>query len=370
MTVRPVIAVLALGAITPAAALAQTSTQPYTPPSSGMSGGAAWTTVDLGTCSLASGTAVVEPGPAVGCNNSGIQSPGVAVSALGSVWAASTGGYAPGVATTYLQAINPTTSQVAPGQMINGITAPQAGVKGGSYLWLTGASAEAANGKSYAVAVAVDATGTVRKRFRSSVAGPNAMGQGMAYGAGRVWMADSTGRVYALVPSSGKRARTIRTPGPRGLAVSRSTLWVTNPSARTVRVFNTSTGAQRRAFKVIGSPNAVVSAAGSVWVFSQRYLYRYSPKTLKQTGRYRAPLSQSGWLGAASGPGGIWASNYVAQVVRFNTTTRTFDINATWSNGNVAGPLAGAAGALWVPDGGDSPFPVGHAVTRITPTGS
>lgn len=361
---RTFLALAALGAA-PALAIAQTSTAPYVPPFSGTATGVAWSTVDLRTCSVASGTAVVN-GAFAGCNNSGIASPAFATAAFGNIWTAANGGYG-GPATTYLQAINPSTSQVLPGTMITGIDAPQAGVQGGSYLWVAGATAEQGNGRTATVVVGVDSTGTVRKRFTSRAKAVAGMGQSVAYGAGRVWVGDSTNRIYALSPSTGALQRTISTPNTRGLAVSGSTLWATSATGRTVRVFNTSTGAQRAVFKVTGSPNAVVSASGSVWVFSQAYLYRYNPKTLKQVARYAAPPSQSGWLGAVPGPGGIWASNYVAQVVRFNTSTRTFDVSATWSNGNVAGSIGSAGGAVWVANGGISPAPVGHSVTRFLP---
>lgn len=365
MTSRTAMLALAALAAAPSLGAAQTATSPYVPPTQGTGAGVAWSTVDLGTCSVASGTAVVNGGFA-GCNNSGIGSPAFATSAFGSIWTAANGGYGGG-ATTYLQAINPSTAQAQTGTMVTGIDAPQAGVQGGAYLWVAGATAEAANGKSATVVVAVDSTGTVRKRFTSSARALGAMGQSVAYGAGRVWVGDTTNRIYALSASTGTLQRTISTSNTRGLAVSGSTLWATNASARTVRVFNTSTGAQRAVFKVTGAPNAVVPASGSVWVFTQGYLYRYNPSTLKQVARYAAPASQSGWVGAVVGPGGIWASNYVAQVVRFNTSTRTFDINTTWSNSNVAGSIGSANGAVWVANGGISPAPVGHSVTRFTP---
>ena len=365
MIPRSVAVALAAAAAAPALAMGQTSTTPYVPPTQGTGTGVAWSTVDLGTCSVASGTAAVNQGFA-GCNNSGIASPAFATAAFGSIWTAANGGYGGGP-TTYVQAINPATSQALPGTMITGIDAPQAGVLGGRYLWIAGATAEQGNGKTATVVVGVDATGTVRKRFTSPAKAISAMGQSVAYGAGRVWVGDTTNRIYALSPSTGKLQRTIRTPNTRGLAVSGSTVWGTNATGRNVRVFNTSTGAQRALFTVKGSPNAVLAAGGSVWVFTQAYLYRYNPKTLKQTARYTAPPSQSGWLGAVSGPGGLWASNYVAQVVRFNTSTRTFDINTTWSNSNVAGAIGSAGGAVWVANGGSSPSPVGHSVTRFAP---
>ncbi len=369
MISRPAALALAALAAAPALAAAQTSTAPYVPPFQGTAPGVAWNTVDLGTCSVASGTAVVN-GAFAGCNsgnNSGIASPAFATAAFGSIWTAANGGYG-GSPTTYLQAITPGTSQASPGIMVTGIDAPQAGVQGGSYLWVAGATAEQGNGRTAAMVVGVDSAGTVRKRFTSRVRAVGGMGQSVAYGAGKVWVGDAANRIYALSPSTGKLQRTISTPNTKGLAVSGSTLWATSATGRTVRVFNTSTGTQRAVFKVTGSPNAVVSASGSVWVFSQRYLYRYNPRSLKQTGRYAAPLSQSGWLGAVAGPGGIWASNYVAQVVRFNTSTRTFDVNATWSNGDVAGGIGSAGGAVWVANRGFSPAPVSHSVTRFVPS--
>ncbi len=367
LSTRTAVAALALAALPIGAVAAQASIEPYTPPSSGTATGVAWTTVDLGTCSLASGTAVVN-GTWVGCATGSMASPGMAASAFGSVWAAGSGAYNPGQASTYLQAINPTTSAVSPGQVLSGITLPKAGVQGGSYLWLAGSGATASNGNIKAVAVGVDSTGTVRKRYTASTAAIGAGGISIAYGASKVWVGDALGRVYALSPSSGKLLMTIKTASPHGLAVSGSSLWVSNPSARTVRVFNTSSGAQRTSITVTGAPNAITVSGGSVWVFTQKYLYRYNPSSLKQTGRYTAPASGSGWLGAVAGPGGIWASNYVAQITRFNTTTLTFDINTGWSNSNVAGPLAAAGGMLWVPNASSSPFPVGHSVTRFTPT--
>lgn len=367
---RTLAAALVLAALPAGAAMAQTTTtttQPYTPPTSGVANGATWSVVDLGTCSIPSGTATVS-GTYVGCAPGSVASPGIAVSAFGQVWAAGSGPYNPGQASAYVQAINPVTSVASPVQPISGITYPRSGVQGGSYMWLAGSSAQAGNGAIKAVAVGIDATGTVRRTFTAPSGAIGAGGLSIAYGAGKVWVGDALGRVYALSPSTGKLGMTIRTPNPHGLAVSGSNLWVTNPTARTVRVFNTSSGAQRTSLSVSGAPNAVVITGGSAWVFTQKYLYRYNLSSLKQTGRYVAPQSGSGWLGAVAGPGGIWASNYVAQVTRFNTTTLAFDVTAVWSNSNTAGPLASAGGLLWVPDSGSSPFPVGHSVTRFTPT--
>ena len=223
MIPRSVAVALAAAAAAPALAMGQTSTTPYVPPTQGTGTGVAWSTVDLGTCSVASGTAAVNQGFA-GCNNSGIASPAFATAAFGSIWTAANGGYGGGP-TTYVQAINPATSQALPGTMITGIDAPQAGALGGRYLWIAGATAEQGNGKTATVVVGVDATGTVRKRFTSPIKAISAMGQSVAYGAGRVWVGDTTNRVYALSPSTGKLQRTIRTPNTRGLAVSGSTLW-------------------------------------------------------------------------------------------------------------------------------------------------
>jgi len=367
---RSTLVAIALAALPAGAAMAQTSTTvgPYVPPGTGMSSGVPWTTVDLGTCSMATGTATVN-GSYAGCNNEGVGSPLVAVSAFGQVWAAGAGPYDPSQAEAFIEPIALTSTTVSPtvGKTLTGFTAPRAGVVGGSYMWLAGSTAQGSNGVIKAMAVGVDSTGTVRKRYAASSGAVGAGGLSIAYGTSKVWVGDALGRVYALSPSSGKLLMTIKTASPHGLAVSGSTLWVTNPSARTVKVFNTSSGAQRTSITVTGAPNAVVVTGGSVWVFTQKYLYRYSPSSLKQTGRYAAPPSGSGWLGAAAGPGGIWASNYVAQIVRFNTSTLTFDVNATWSNSNIAGPLASAGGSLWVPNTGSSPSPVGHSVTRFTP---
>jgi hypothetical protein len=369
---RSVLAIAAAAGIaTPGAALAQAPTGPIVPPAQGTTTGATWSTIDLGTCSIATGTAVVN-GNWAGCAWAGAGAPDVAVSAFGSVWLAGSSIGAPGAAITALQPVDPVTS--LPGSIMNvtGITAPAAAVAAGGALWFAGSSASSNNGHHSAVAVAVTPTGAVRHRFRGPVSSYTASGQSIAYGAGAVWLGDDAGRIYALSPTRGSLIRQIRTPNTSGLAVSSATgtLWATGTRGRSVRVFSTATGAQRKVFGVVGSPNAVVSAGGSMWVFTQRYLYRYDPRRLRQTARYAMPPSQSGWLGAVSGPGGLWASNWVAQVVRFNTSTRTFDVDARWSNQNFSGPLASAGGSVWVPDRNNSPFPVGHAVTRITPTGS
>lgn len=366
-TVGATLAALAVAAGAAASATHGAAPTPYVPPSSGTAQGVDWTTVDLGTCSVASNTATVS-GTYVGCPSTSVASPGAVASAFGSLWAAGSGAYVQGQATAYVQAVNPSTSAVSPVQSISGITLPKAAVLGGSYLWLAGASAASSNGSVKAVAVGLDSTGTARKRFTASSGSTGGGGLSVAYGASKVWVGDALGRVYGLSPSSGKLLLTIKTPSPHGLAVSGSNLWVTNPSARTVRVFNTSSGAQRTSITVTGAPNAVLVSGSSAWVFTQKYLYRYSTSSLKQTGRYTAPQSGSGWLRAVSGPGGIWASNYVAQVVRFNTSALAFDVNATWSNSNTAGPIASAGGALWVPNTGSSPSPVGHSVTRFVPT--
>jgi hypothetical protein len=346
--------------------------QVYVPPSSGTStqpGGAlSWTTVDLALCSLGSGSASTSPGGIVFCPPGSVPAPQTAATAFGNVWAigaASNSYSSTGASLTWL---NPTTSAVAGSATVSGISSPVAARAAGTYLWIAGSSG-LGNGKSNTVAVGVDATGTVRAKFASKIRQNTANATALGYGAGSLWVADNTGHIYAVNPANGKLLRTITTSNTSGLAVTGSQLWATSPRGYSVRVFDTSTGAQRAVISVKGSPNAAIAASGSVFVFTQAYLYRFSPKTLKQTGRYSyITAPESGWLGAVGGPGGIWASNFVAQVVRFNTSTMQFDVNSQWSNNDTAGPLASAGGAVWVPDTNSSPFPVGHAITRFAVT--
>ena len=361
-------AVLAAAAVAttvaiPAAALGSV----YVPPSSGTASGTgwsvAWTTVDTATCSIGSGTQTGGQ-----CAPGTLGSPQVAASAFGAVWLVGGGAEGTLTNTSVLQVVNPTTSAVASPITISGITQPEAAVQGGSYLWIAGQTEGSANGTSATRVVGVDSTGTVRKTFQSSLKTNAAGGQSIAYGAGKVWVGDSANRIYALSPSTGKLLRTIKTSNTRNLAVGGGKLWGTDSRGHTVKVFNTSNGTLEATRSVAGSPNAVLASGSSVYVFSQSYLYAYSTKTLKQTGRWAAPISGSGWVGAAVGPGGLWASNFVAQIVRFNTATKKFDVNAQWSNNDTAGPLASAGGALWVPDTSYSPFPTGHGVTRFTVT--
>lgn len=373
-TTRRIAVCLAGLAVLPAAALGQTTTSatpPYVPPAQGTTAGAGWTlawqSFDLGTCSLASGTATANSTGFVGCSQGSSPPATVAASAFGNVWTGGTASYTVGNSATALQVVSPATGAVIATATVQGVVFPKAAVQGGSYLWLAGSTAEDTYGRSYTSVVAVDSTGTARKSFRGSVKSTQAGALSAAYGGGYVWVGDSTGRISALSPSSGKLVRTISTPNTRALAVSGSTLWALNAQGRTVKVFNTSNGQQKTSLTVSGAPTAVVVASGSVYVFTETNLYRYSPKTLKQTGKYSLPVQGLGaWMGAAAGPGGIWASNYIASVARFNTATNAFDVYSTWSNSNTAGPLVSTGTALWVPDINGSPFPVGHAVTRFT----
>ena len=357
----------------PGAALATTSQpQPYVPPTSGTATAAGWSlpwnTVDLGTCSLPSGTAAAQ-GSSVSCAPGSKPPPTVARYAFGSVWVAGSAAYMSGSAATFLQAVNPTTQAVSAGTMVQGVTNPKAAVQGGSYLWLAGATATAANGKSSTVVVGVDSTGTARKTFKASLSASGASGVSAAYGGGSVWVGDSAGRIYALSPSSGKLVRTITTPNTRALAVSGSYLWAASSSNRTVRLFKTSNGATVKTFNVTGAPTAMVLVSGNMYVFTESYVYKYNASSLKQTLRVQVPNPGIGaWMGATAGPGGVWASCYVASILRFNTSTGKIDVNATWSNSNTAGPITSAAGALWVPDIGSSPYPVGHGLTRFVPS--
>lgn len=361
-------AVLAAAAVAttvaiPAAALGSAYVLPSSGTQSGTGWSVAWTTVDTATCSVSSGTQ-----SGTGCAAGAYASPQVAASAFGSVWLAGGGPSGTLTPSTSLQVVNPTTSAVTPPIVVNGTMNPTAAVLGGSYLWIAGQKTSSSYTTSVTRVVGVDSTGTVRKTFTSSVKANGAGARSIAYGAGAVWVGDSANRIYALSPSTGKLLRTISTSNTRGLAVGGGKLWGTDPRGRTVKVFNTSNGKLEATRSVAGSPNALVLSGSTMYAFSQQYLYAYSTKTLKQTGRWAAPLSGSGWVGAAVGPGGLWASNYVAQIVRFNTATKQFDVNARWSNDDTAGPLASAGGALWVPDTSASPFPSGHGVTRFTVT--
>ena len=360
MTSRAAIAAAAL-AVLPGTALAGVTQVPTTGTESGTGWSVQWTTLDPGTCSQASGTAVVEPGPNLGCSESSTGSPQLAVTAFGSVWLVGGG---------VLQAVNPSTSAISPTIPLPGIMVTLRGgaaAAQGSYLWIAGAKSFS-NGATATRVVAVNSSGAIKKTFTSSPKKIGAGGQSIAYGAGTLWVGDSANRIYALSPSTGKLKRTITTANTDGLVVARGNLWATNSAGRTVKVFNTSTGKVIATRKVVGLPNAVVASGRTVYVFSESYLYAYSSTTLKQTGRWKAPASGSGWLGAVVGPGGLWASNYVAKLVRFNTATKRFDVNVGWSNQDTGGPLASAGGMLWVPNPSSSPFPTGHSVTRFALT--
>jgi len=197
------------------------------------------------------------------------------VSAFGSVWAVCTD----------IQPINSATGTTSrpDAKSLSGLTA-SVGVQVGSYVWLAGQGKLNGHGKMKAVAVGVDATGTVRKRFTTRTARRREAAVSIAHGAGEVRAGDGLGRVYGLSPSTAKLRMTIRAGSPQGLA-------------------------GRTSITVMSRPRAVIATGGSVWVFTDKYLYRYNPRSLGQTARHAAPSGT--WIAAAVGPGGVarWPSS-------------------------------------------------------------
>jgi DNA-binding SARP family transcriptional activator/streptogramin lyase len=220
-----------------------------------------------------------------------------------------------------------------------------------------------------AVAVAIALLAAVTARGRAPVAaGPNTVGvidsgqdrlsavvtgvgrpDGIAYGAGAVWVTDSADNMLLRVNSA--RQVIDRIPvghGPAGITVADGEIWVANELDGTVSEVNPGAGRQVATIRVGNGPVAIASGFRSVWVanFTDSTLSRIDPGS----GRLVATLPLgSAPAGLAAGQRGIWVtSTDTGQLALVDPRTNRLS-RAVWVGGAPVGVAVGG-GNVWVAD--------------------
>jgi ABC-type transport system substrate-binding protein/DNA-binding SARP family transcriptional activator len=189
---------------------------------------------------------------------------------------------------------------------------------------------------------------------------------GIASGAGAVWVTDSADDLLLRVDPAGQVIDRIPVGrGPAGVTVGDGEVWVANELDGTVSEINPGAGRQVATIRVGIGPTAITFGYGSVWVANT------TDDTLSRieaaTGYVSAVIALgSAPAGLTAGAGAVWVtSQQTGELVRVspadNRPTRAIPI------GRSPGRLAVGAGSIWVADSGGTLWRVdprtGHART-------
>jgi ABC-type transport system substrate-binding protein len=137
----------------------------------------------------------------------------------------------------------------------------------------------------------------------------NAVGRGIAVGAGEVWVTDeSTNRVAEVDPGTNHvTARKTVGNGPAGITYGAGDVWVANELDSNVSEIDPTTLSTRATIQVAGGPSALAFGDGGLWVsveFGQRVV-----RINRRTGREEAVIPVGNRpQGLAAVPGGVWVA--------------------------------------------------------------
>ena len=182
---------------------------------------------------------------------------------------------------------------------------------------------------------------------------------GVAYGAGAVWVTDSADNKLLQVDPAGQVVDHIQVrPGPAGVVVADGEVWVANDLDGTVSEVNPGSGTQVAVIPVGIGPDAIAAGYGSVWVAN------VTSDTLSRidatTGEPMTTISLgSAPTAIAVGDGAVWAtSQETGELLRIDPADNR--ISQAIAVGQSPDGLAVGAGSVWVADGGGT-------VTRFNP---
>jgi len=251
-----------------------------------------------------------------------------------------------------LSSLNPSTGELIgkPSQLGPGIS----GVAlGRGFVWVT----DPPTGEVFKVS---PSTGRVLERIEvGGHPGP------IAYGGGRVWVADEDGAGISAINAVGGnrvyRRGIVPRAAPLRLAVGAGGLWVSSASSGTVRRIDLSTVRADPPIPVGRGPAGVTVAHGYVWVANSRSgtVSRVDPAIHTLIGEPTEVGGRPG--GIDSGTGLVWVANSL------DGTVLRLDIDSGETVGSPidVGPRPGAVvvggDAVWVANNGDG------TVTRIEP---
>ena len=174
---------------------------------------------------------------------------------------------------------------------------------------------------------------------------------GVAYGAGAVWVTDSADNVLFRVNLAGQVIDRIPVRfGASGVVVADGEVWVANELDGTVSEVNPGSGTQVALIPVGIGPGPIAAGYGSVWVAN------VTSDTLSRIDAVSGDVSSTISLGSAPdaiavGDGGVWVtSRETGELLRVDPADNR--ISQAISVGQSPDGLAVGAGSVWVADGG------------------
>jgi YVTN family beta-propeller protein len=182
---------------------------------------------------------------------------------------------------------------------------------------------------------------------------------GVTVGDGEVWVAnDLDGTVSEVNPGAGTQVAVIPTGiGPSAIAFGYGSVWVANQTSDTLSRTDAATGEVTATIRLNSSPVAIAVGAGAVWVTSQQTgeLLRVDPGDDRLSQTFAIGQSPDG---VAVGAGSVWVADTGGTLARLDP--RTGNVRTTKVGGAPAG-VAYSGGAVWVANS------MSGGVSRIVP---
>jgi YVTN family beta-propeller protein len=182
---------------------------------------------------------------------------------------------------------------------------------------------------------------------------------GVVVADGEVWVANELdGTVYEVNPGTGTRVATIPVGiGPDAIASGFGSVWVANVTSDTLSKIDAASGDLVATISIGSAPSAIAVGNGAIWVTSQETgeLLRVDPAGNRVA---QAILIGQSPDGLAVGAGSVWVADGGGSLARVDP--RTWMVQTTDVGGAPAGVVY-ADGAIWVADG------VRGTVSRIDP---
>ena len=231
--------------------------------------------------------------------------------------------------------------------VVTGVGRPNGVAYGAGAVWVTDSAAN--------MLLRVDPAGQVNDRIPVG-RGP----AGVVVAGGEVWVANELdGTVSEVNPGSGTQVAAILAGiGPAAIASGYGSVWVANVTSDTVSRIDAATGVVVSTISLGSAPTAIAVGDGAVWVTSldTGELLRIDPTANRIS--QAIPVGQSP-DGLAVGAGSVWVAGGGGAVMRVNP--RTGQVRTIEVGGAPAGVVY-ADGAIWVASG------VSGTVSRIDPS--
>jgi len=230
--------------------------------------------------------------------------------------------------------------------VVTGVGRPNGIAYGAGAVWITDSADN--------ILLRVDSAGQVIDRIPVG-RGP----AGVTVGDGEVWVANELdGTVSEVNPGSGTQVKVIRVGvGPSTIAFGYGSVWVANVTSDTLSGIDAATGEVTVTIPLDSSPADLAVGAGAIWVTSQQTgeLLRVDPANGRPAQAIAIGQSPDG---VAVGADSVWVADADGTAARFDP--RTGRVRTIRVGGAPAG-VAYADGAVWVANG------VSGTVARIEP---